>query len=172
MPGRRVRHFSVPLFFCPVFRFVRGTYALGNPWSFRILVAAKGRAGSSVVSYLGFQFENASRLAASRRIVERPSSPANVGRAFGNLRRATSVGLVKTRPTLPCIRQSPEMTVDLSPDHSSRVCQARASQRCVSASGWRCSGHAVNNQKTSLRAQTHRASRLLDAPYPIVNNPG
>ena len=34
--GRRSpnTYFSVPLFFCPVFRSVCGTYALGNPWSF------------------------------------------------------------------------------------------------------------------------------------------
>ena len=59
----------------------------------------------------------------------------------------------------------------VNPDYSSRVCQARASQRCVSASGLRCSGHAVNNRKTSLRAPTQRGSRLLDAPYLSVNNP-
>ena len=54
----------------------------------------------------------------------------------------------------------------------SKVCQARASPRCVSASGCRCSRHAVNIRATSLRAQTHRGSRLLDTPYRSVNNLG
>ena len=51
------------------------------------------------------------------------------------------------------------------PDYHSRVCQARASERCVSASGFRCWQSALKNRKPSLRAQTHRGSRLLDTPY-------
>ena len=40
-----------------------------------------------------------------------------------------------------------------------------ASERCVSASGFRCWQSALKNRKPSLRAQTHRGSRLLDTPY-------
>ena len=51
------------------------------------------------------------------------------------------------------------------PGQNSRVCQARASERCVSASDFRCWQPALKNRKPSLRAQTHRGSRLLDTPY-------
>ena len=59
-----------------------------------------------------------------------------------------------------------------SPDYSSRVCQARASPRCVVASRFRCCLHAaVAIHKSSLRATTHRRLGLLDTPYISMNNP-
>ena len=58
-----------------------------------------------------------------------------------------------------------------SPDYSSRVCQARASPRCVVASRFRCCSHAVAIHKSSLRATTHRRLGLLDTPYISMNNP-
>jgi len=52
----------------------------------------------------------------------------------------------------------------VSPDKSRRVCQARANSRCVSASGFPCWRHVVNNRATFLRAQMHRGLGLLDTP--------
>ncbi len=46
-----------------------------------------------------------------------------------------------------------------------RVCQARASRRCVVASRFRCWRHAVNGRTALLRATTHRRLGLLDTPY-------
>ena len=82
-----------------------------------------------------------------------------------------------------CIRETEVMCLDgdaasvahvadaASPDDSSRVCQARASPRCVVASRFRCCSHAVAIQKSSLRATTHRRLGLLDTPYISMNNP-
>ena len=100
----------------------------------------------------------------------RPGRSVHVGRLTSlpsNRLTATRRGARVVRRTRAPLRtflpKSASADFQECPDSCS-VCRIRAGKRCVSASGFQCSRHALNNRVASRPAQTHRGPRWLDTP--------